>query len=300
MNAVICLDKEKGITSHDAVFRVRRLLRIRKAGHAGTLDPMATGLLLVCLNEATKVVNLLTDCDKEYAVTMKLGESTDTYDAEGSIVEQRSTDGVSEAAIRNCIDDMRGTISQLPPMYSAIKMNGEPLYRLARQGITVERTPRTVSIAELDIEDITLPYVRMRVSCSKGTYIRSLCHDIGEQLAVGAHMTALCRTRIGPFRLEESVQLDALTSSGAGILSLDQALSQLPEAVFCGARLTRILHGNPVAASDVVLSNSSAEGLIRLKDDAGNLLGIGRLAEGKITVVRLFAHDLVPTMKEDA
>lgn len=300
MNAVICLDKEKGITSHDAVFRVRRVLRIRKAGHAGTLDPMATGLLLVCLNEATKVVNLLTDCDKEYLVTMKLGESTDTYDAEGSLVAQRPHDGISEEAIRICVEGMRGTISQLPPMYSAIKMNGEPLYRLARRGITVERTPRTVRITELDIEEISLPYVRMRVSCSKGTYIRSLCHDIGELLGVGAHMTELRRTRIGHFRLDQSVRLDALTPAGMGVLSMDHALAHLPEAGFSGLHLERILHGNPVAASDAVVLHPHGEGLVRLKDDTGMLLGIGRLDGEKITVIRMFAHDRVPIMKEDA
>lgn len=300
MNAVICLDKEQGITSHDAVFRVRRILGIRKAGHAGTLDPMATGLLLVCLNEATKVANVLTDCDKEYAVTMKLGESTDTYDAEGRIVQQRSLEGLSADVVSTCATSMCGTISQLPPMFSAIKMGGEPLYRLARQGITVERKPRTVSISELIVEDITFPYVRMRVSCSKGTYIRSLCHDIGEQLGVGAHMTALQRTRIGPFHLDHGVRLSDLSATSGGVLSLDAALSHLPEAGFSGIHLIRIGHGNPVAAADAMLRYcTETDGLIRLKDDAGMLLGIGRLAGGTIRVVRLFAHESEATMKKE-
>lgn len=290
MNAVVCLDKSGGITSHDAVFRVRRTLRIRKAGHAGTLDPMATGLLLVCLNEATKAANLLTDCDKEYAVTMKLGESTDTYDAEGSVVMQRPLDALSRERIREVIEGMRGTSCQLPPMYSAIKMNGEPLYRLARRGVTVERAARTICISELDIEEIALPFVRMRVACSKGTYIRSLCHDIGELLQVGAHMTALRRTRIGPFRLDQSACLEELKPDGKGILTMDQALSFLPSAEFAGLHLERIAHGNPVAVEHVRLhQHGGGAGLVRLKDGADNLLGIGRLAAGIIKVTRLFA-----------
>jgi len=288
------------MTSHDAVVKARRLLRARKAGHAGTLDPMATGLLLVCLNEATKAANLLADFDKEYAVTMQLGVSTDTYDAEGRVLEQRPIDGLSEASVRSTAESMRGTINQLPPMYSAIKMQGEPLYRLARKGITVERAPRTITISELDIEEVALPYVRMRVACSKGTYIRSLCHDIGEALGVGAHITALRRTRIGPFCLDQGVRLSQLAEGRQGIVPLASALCHLPAATFGGLWLQRIRHGNAVAVADVEMSGECVNGLVRLQDQEGTLLGIGRTAEGTITVVRLFADAALPTMKEEA
>jgi tRNA pseudouridine55 synthase len=300
VNAVVLLDKEQGMTSHDAVVQVKRLLRVRKAGHAGTLDPLATGLLIVCLNEATKAANLLADFDKEYAVTMLLGVSTDTYDADGSIIQQRPIDGVTEDAVRACAESMRGVISQLPPMYSAIKMQGEPLYRLARKGITVERKPRTVTIGELEVEEISLPVVRMRVVCSKGTYIRSLCHDIGEQLGVGAHMTALRRTRIGPFRLDQGIRLSQLAEGRQGIIPLASALCHLPAVRFGGLWLQRIRHGNAVAVTDAEMCGPCVDGLVRLQDQEGTLLGIGRAAEGTITVVRLFADAAVPTMKEEA
>lgn len=300
MNSVVLLDKERGMTSHDAVVKARRLLHVRKAGHAGTLDPMATGLLIVCLNEATKVANLLADFDKEYAVTMLLGASTDTYDADGRIVQQQPIDGLTENAVRACAESLRGVIDQMPPMYSAIKMQGEPLYRLARKGITVERKPRTVKICELEVEDISLPVVRMRVVCSKGTYIRSLCHDIGETLGVGAHMTALRRTRIGPFRLDQGVRLSQLVEGRQGIIPLASALCHLPAATFGGLWLQRIRHGNAVAVADVEMSGPCVNGLVRLQDQAGTLLGIGQAAEGTITVVRLFADAALPTMKEEA
>jgi len=210
MNFVINLNKPKGITSHQAVENVRRISGIKKAGHAGTLDPLATGVLLVCTGEATKITRFLSDLDKEYIAEVKLGEKTDTYDAEGEVTEKIEGFSLRREDIERILPGFTGTIEQIPPMYSAVKMGGKPLYKLARKGLTVEREKRVVTVHDIRITGFEMPFVELRVSCSKGTYVRSLCNDIGDALGVGAHITGLVRTRIGGFNVEDSVTLDEL------------------------------------------------------------------------------------------
>lgn len=289
MSVVVCLHKDAGMSSHDAVVRTKKALKVKKAGHAGTLDPMATGVLLVCIGEATKAAGLFSDLDKEYVATLKLGETTDTYDAEGRVVEYRDAGAVTAEVIHACIPAFRGRIQQVPPMYSALKRNGEPLYQLARRGIEVHRDPRTVTVHALDVFAIDIPFVSMRVSCSKGTYIRSLCHDIGRRLGIGAHMTELSRVRIGPFLLEQCSRLQELPARPEAMLPLNTALGHLPAACFAGAGLIRIRHGNPVRVEDAEMSSPASEQeLVRLQDDQGTLVGIGRIRSGSIHVDRLF------------
>src|SRR5208283_2468301 len=182
MDLVVQFNKSGNMTSHDAVSAVKKLFKVRKAGHAGTLDPLATGVLLVCLNEATKITGYLSDLGKEYIVTAKLGEATDTYDTEGVITRRIAVPDITRADIETTLQRFTGDIEQTPPMYSAIKVDGRPLYELARKGIEIERRPRVVTIHSVDLIEVSLPYIKLRVVCSKGTYIRSLCNDVGNAL----------------------------------------------------------------------------------------------------------------------
>ena len=200
MHAVVNLDKPAGLTSRTAMVLAQRALGAKRAGHAGTLDPLATGVLLVCLDEATKISGYLLDLEKEYTATLKLGERTDTLDAEGTVVERVEDFSVTESQVEKVLEKFRGGIEQVPPMYSALKRSGTPLYKLARKGITVERPPRKVRISELELTGFAPPLLELRITCSKGTYIRTLADDIGADLGMGAHVTALRRLRIGHFR----------------------------------------------------------------------------------------------------
>ena len=191
INGILNIYKEKGYTSHDVVARLRGIVKQKKIGHTGTLDPDAEGVLPVCLGRATKVCGLLTDKDKIYEAVLLLGTTTDTQDISGTVLEERAADGLAEEQILDCIQTYIGEYEQLPPMYSALKVNGKKLYELARAGIEVERERRKVTIHDIQIVEIKLPRVRMRVHCSKGTYIRTLCHDIGADLNVGGCMESL-------------------------------------------------------------------------------------------------------------
>ncbi len=206
MDGVIVIDKPAGKTSHDIVNEVRKSLGIRKAGHTGTLDPMATGVLPVCLNEATKLAGFLAGEDKEYRATMLLGVKTDTMDTEGKITGQ-SDNFVSEEEIKSVISRMTGKINQIPPAYSAVKYCGKPMYKWARDGVFVDLKPREVTIYSIVVEDISFPRVTFRVICSKGTYIRSLCSDIGDVLETGACLCGLRRLRSGVFSEKNAVDL---------------------------------------------------------------------------------------------
>jgi tRNA pseudouridine55 synthase len=259
---------------------------------------MATGILLVCLNEATKITGFLTDCDKEYIVRLKFGERTDTYDSTGSVIETKPCDMLQETDVCHILDNYRGQIQQTPPMYSAIKMNGSPLYKLARKGITVERLARTVTISEIDLLGLNLPYIDLRIVCSKGTYIRTICDDMGQALGVGAHMVSLIRTRIGHFRVEDSTGIEELGSPGNAICSIDTALSNLPEVVLTEYLYQRAKNGVPIAmayrtGSDEVNSertpfkNMQLNQYIRLKTPEQKLFGIGKIEQNRIKIERL-------------
>ena len=201
---VLVIDKPQGWTSHDVVAHVKRKLKAKKVGHLGTLDPLATGVLVLVIEGATKSSNLLDTGGKEYVATAKLGEETDTYDREGKVTASIDTSAVTEEAVRSGLDSFKGRIKQVPPMYSAIKSNGTPLYKLARKGVTIEREAREVEIYNLDVVRIDLPIVEFRALCSRGTYLRSICHDLGALLGVGAHLVELRRTASGSFSIDEA------------------------------------------------------------------------------------------------
>lgn len=231
MDGVLNIDKPIGLTSHDVVKKVRRILGIKKAGHTGTLDPEATGVLPILIGKATKISRFLMDSDKEYLCKMRLGVKTDTGDSTGRIISISPGTFPSEEEICKVFKKFSGKILQIPPMHSAIKIKGRPLYSLARKGIEIERKAREVMIHRLDILDIKGPEVSFRVLCSKGTYIRSLVSDIGDALSVGAHIVSLRRTLAGRFRIEDSISLEELEESwkdgrlSKGYYTIEQALS---------------------------------------------------------------------------
>ena len=249
MNGVILIDKPEGLTSHDVVAQVRKMCSTKKVGHAGTLDPFATGLLVLCVGKATRIVEYVTGCNKEYAATMRLGESTDTQDLTGRTMTRRPVPEFSGRQLDEVFAGFVGGIAQVPPMFSAKKINGTRLYTLARQGKVVERAARAVTIHSLKIHAVALPEIDFHVTCSSGTYIRTLAHDIGERLGCGAHVTALRRTRIGDFLLESAVSLEHLAeltkSEGLGrvLNPIDTALTCFPAITVTDALMQKILHG---------------------------------------------------------
>ncbi len=248
MDGLLIIDKPAGVTSFDVIRQLRRCCRTRKIGHAGTLDPLATGVLPVAIGQATRLIEYLMAGDKVYQTTLRLGVTTDTQDAEGRVVAEAEWQAVTRAALDQVCAEMTGHISQVPPMYSAIKQNGQPLYRLARQGIEVERAAREVCIEAIEILRFEPPLIDLRVTCSKGTYIRTLCHDIGSRLGCGAHLTALRRCRNGLFDETDSVTLDEIVRMAAAeeelpLLSPAQALADWPEIVIEGEIAARLKDG---------------------------------------------------------
>lgn len=229
MNGIINVYKEPGYTSHDVVARLRGILKMKKIGHTGTLDPQAEGVLPVCVGTATKLCGMLTDKTKEYEAQMRLGVTTDTQDMTGKVLTEHSVE-ISDVDITNIMSTFVGKQEQIPPMYSALRVNGKRMYELAREGIEVERRPRPIEIYELTVIETALPLVRFRVSCSKGTYIRTLCHDIGQQAGCGACMESLKRTRVGCFEAQDArtlAQIERLRDEGR----IDEALVPV-EAMF--------------------------------------------------------------------
>lgn len=209
ISGIINVYKEKGYTSHDVVAKLRRILKQKKIGHTGTLDPDAEGVLPVCLGKATRVCDMLTEKDKVYEAVLLFGKKTDTQDTTGNVLEEKEV-ACTEEQVREVVKSFVGTYAQIPPMYSALKVNGKKLCDLARAGIEVERKPREVTIFSIDIEEIELPRVKMLVHCSKGTYIRTLCHDIGAKLGCGGCMESLLRTKVAQFTLEHSLRLNEI------------------------------------------------------------------------------------------
>ena len=248
MNGVLVIDKPQGITSFDIVRQVRRLCKVRRVGHAGTLDPLATGVLPVAVGWATRLIEYVMADDKCYQATLKMGSFTDTQDSEGQILEEKDWQHVDRAALDEAILGFRGKIEQMPPMYSALKKDGKPLYQLARQGIEVERQPRSIQIDSFVIDDFAPPYVTFTVRCSKGTYVRTLCHDLGHKLNCGAHMTALRRLSCGHFDTSVShtlEELQELVAQGRPLpfLTPVEVLAGWPSLTVSGAVLGRLQDG---------------------------------------------------------
>jgi tRNA pseudouridine55 synthase len=288
MDAVINLNKPRDISSQQAVLRVKQLFHAKKAGHAGTLDPIATGVLITCLNQATKVSRFLSDLDKEYIVGIKLGERTDTGDLTGRILEKKNSLRLEETDIYNLLKNFVGQIKQIPPMYSAIKIQGQPLYKLARMGIEIQRPERLIEIYGIDLIRFDQPYLYLKISCSKGTYIRTLCDDIGKALHVGAHMISLKRTKVGNFRIEDAASLRELKHcKKKAVCPIDSAISHLKEIILDEESYQKAKNGMPVIAITAILSVEHIKHYVRLKGPKNNLFAIGKLEQDKITVERL-------------
>lgn len=274
VDGVLLLDKPHGLTSNAALQRVRRLFRAERAGHTGTLDPLATGLLPVLLGDATKFGGELLDADKRYRASIVLGVRTSTGDAEGEVIERRPV-AVDRSDLDAVLPRFVGRIEQTPPMYSALKRAGRPLYAYARAGETVERAARVVRIHALSVEAFSADRLRIDVRCSKGTYIRTLAEDIGAALGCGAHLAGLERTEVGPFRLADAHTLAALEAVTEAdllrmLLEVDVLLSELPAITLEPAAAARFAHGQPVAASP-----AAPAGRLRAYDPSGTLLGVG-------------------------
>ncbi len=279
------IDKPAGITSHDVVSRVRRAARMRRVGHAGTLDPLATGVLLVCLGRATRLVEYLTGRPKTYEAAIRLGQTTDTYDAEGAVTAERPV-AFTEADLARALARFRGEIEQVPPMYSAVKQGGQPLYKLARQGKEVARPPRRVTIYQLDVLDWRPPLLSLRIVCSKGTYIRSLAHDLGEALGSGGHVAALRRTAVGGFTLDTAAPLDVLTPDNLEnyLRPPDTAVSHLPRLDLPEAEANRLLMGQTVPRRP----EQPAAGLARAYGADGRFIGVARVNGTMWQAVKMF------------
>lgn len=288
LDGVLLLDKPCAMTSNAALQQARRLLGAAKAGHGGTLDPLASGLLLVVFGEATKFARFALEADKTYLATVRLGITTATGDAEGEILSQRPV-RVEAARLAAALERFRGEIEQVPPIYSALKRDGRPLYALARAGGSVERAPRRVRIEELALLERSGEMLRLRVRCSKGTYVRQLAADLGAVLGCGAHLAALRRIQVGGFDVEQALGPDALAALSpsereARLLPLARLVDHLPDARLGADNARRFAHGQAVAARGV------ARGHLRVLGQDGMLLGVGAAAEdGMLRPVRLLA-----------
>lgn len=278
MNGIINIYKERGFTSHDVVAKLRGILKQKKIGHTGTLDPEAEGVLPVCLGTGTKLCDFLTDKDKTYETVLLLGQSTDTQDMTGTVLE-RGEVHVTEEEAEQAVRRFTGPYEQIPPMYSALKVNGRKLCDLAREGKVVERKARTVTIHEIRIQKIALPEIRMSVSCSKGTYIRTLCHDIGEVLGCHGCMKELLRTKSGFFSVENSLrlsQVEQLRDEGRlseAILPVDQVFDTLPAGRLKEESVRLGYNGNPFRPADLDHADRIS-GQIRVYDHQGVFIGL--------------------------
>lgn len=304
-HGLLNVNKPAGWTSHDVVAKLRGLLRVGKVGHAGTLDPAATGVLPALVGKATRIAEYLVDWDKEYRAVLRLGETTDTQDATGQVVRSCPADGVTEERIRTVIDRFRGPQTQLPPMYSAVKVEGVPLYKAARAGRHVEREPRPVIIHELEITGIAGCEVSLRIVCSKGTYIRTLCADLGEALGVGGHLRSLERSRVGSLTIDRALTLEEIRDRlAAGTLSdalvtLDAALAGLPAVAVSEETAARVQHGVPVPFDALEPVPDVPEGPVRIRDRAGHLLAIGRRTQGGHGSAQIAIQKVLSDGRED-
>ncbi|MFP4462629.1 MAG: tRNA pseudouridine(55) synthase TruB [Guyparkeria sp.] len=296
INGIVLFDKPLGLSSNQALQRVRRLFDAAKAGHTGSLDPAASGLLPVCFGQATRISGLLLDADKTYRVTGRLGTRTDSGDLDGEVIETREVPRLDAAAMESVLSRFRGRVEQVPPMYSALKHEGKRLYELAREGRTVERKARTIDFHEITLESLTATAFTLRVHSSKGAYIRTLVEDIGEAIGCGAVVAELRRIGLGPWSMDEQStyrleELEAIAAEGGlesldrVILPIDSALGAYPAVVLDAASVTPIRHGHPV-----FVPNAPQTGWFRLYAPDDLFLGMGEvLDDGRTAPRRLFA-----------
>ncbi len=268
--------KPTKITSFDVVRIIRKLTNEKKVGHCGTLDPEACGVLPICIGKATKAIDYIMENNKVYVAELKLGEVTDTYDIEGKVIRQCDVNVTAEE-VMEAVYSFKGNIKQVPPMYSALKVNGKKLYELAREGIEIEREARSITIHDIKVLEINLPYVKMEVNCSKGTYIRSLCYDIGEKLGCGAMMSALERTATGKFTKENSINIESLNEENIYdyIIPIENAFLNYPKIVADIKFKTLLLNG-VILKDKSFTSNILKDEIYRVYDEENNLVGIGR------------------------
>jgi len=298
MDGVLIINKTAGMTSHDVCAAVKRRFGFRKVGHTGTLDPLATGVLPVCVNEATKLVQFLMQTDKEYCCTMRLGVTTDTHDADGRVLARCADMPHDPDDIRRALHAFRGEILQTPPMFSALKHRGTPLYKLARAGMTVDRQERRITVSGIELVALQVPDVVFRVVCSSGTYVRTLCHDIGQRLGCGAHMTGLERIRSGSFHCSRSVtleELDALPRDRAlalHMIPIRAALSGLAEVVVGGDVERKLRTGAPVTRGDLCgcAQPAPADSPFKVLSRTGQLIAV-------VTALPEPEHDGMPAWK---
>lgn len=281
MDGILNIYKEKGFTSHDVVAKLRGICRMKRIGHTGTLDPDAEGVLPVCLGKATKLCELLTDKEKAYQAVMRLGIVTDTQDMSGEVLEEHPV-SVSEKEVIEAVNSFVGEYDQIPPMYSALKVNGKKLYELARAGQTVPREPRRIHILSITIDEIALPLVKMTVACSKGTYIRTLCHDIGQKLGCGAAMESLLRIKSGQFELENSMKLSEVRQRmeegtlKEKLILPDELFKAYPAMTAKKEGEKLLYNGNPMPSDlldgETVLPENGS--MVRIYDSQGEFIGL--------------------------
>jgi tRNA pseudouridine55 synthase len=283
MNGFLVIDKPQGLTSHDVVARARRLLKEKRIGHLGTLDPLATGVLPLAVGTATRLVEFLSGDDKAYVATLKLGEETDTQDAEGKVVATAPVPALSRTEIERVFSSSVGRIRQRPPMFSAVKIDGTPLYRLARKGLEVDRAEREVEIFRLEIISLELPHITFAVECSKGTYVRTLSRDLGEALGSRAHLTYLRRTRSGIFFLDDALTMEAL---GRGdplkLLPLEAGLRNFRCLEVVAEGRIPLSHGIPPETAEVGGTECCRDGETVALTGEGKLLAMARFAPGRL------------------
>ena len=299
MDGILVINKPSGMTSHDVINQLRRILQEKKAGHTGTLDPDATGVLPVCLGKATKIIQFLEDKEKGYEGTITFGVTTDTMDAKGQIIKVSDSTQLKQDEVRQVFDSFIGEIFQIPPMVSAIKVNGKRLYEIARQGKTIDRIPRKIHIDDLqlirfyeeaipDIDPLrSFTKIDFRVLCSRGTYVRSLASDVGDSLGCGAHLSRLVRTRSGCFTIDDSIELGAVRNEPqiavSALRSIDDALSFMPSIAISDPDRRKFLNGVQIDLSDDLVHNNEIkpDALVRIHDMTETLLGIAKVTQLK-------------------
>lgn len=306
-SGIINVYKEAGYTSFDVVAKLRGILHVKKIGHTGTLDPDATGVLPICIGKATKVCDLLTDKDKSYTTTLLIGKSTDTYDISGTVTNESEVN-VTENEVINAINSFLGEIEQIPPMYSAIKVNGKKLYELARQGKVIDRQARKVTIYNIEVIDISLPRIIMRIDCSKGTYIRSLCNDIGEKLGCFGCMESLVRNKVGDFDIENAIKIEEIekiyneNNIDKVLLPVDYVFSSYPKGVILDDSKKYALNGAKLGMSNLVDGRINYElheenvknnnNYLRLYLENGKFVGLYKRVKDNLILEKMFYEDI--------
>ena len=295
MNGILVVDKPAGISSNDVVQQAKRLFGAQKVGHTGSLDPLATGVLPLCFGEATKFSQYLLDADKKYWAQVRLGITTETADADGEVIARADTSGITESQVTAALETFVGEIEQIPSMYSALKHQGQPLYKLARQGIEVERAPRRISIYGAELLQFSEASIELRVHCSKGTYIRSLAEDLGAALGCGGHVSALRRLAAGPYEEAQATTLDELREVGdvremdALLLPVSSAVGSWPAVRLHEDTAHYVRQGQPVQ-----VAHAPTDGWVQIFESAeeDRFLGVGEvLTDGRIAPRRLVASD---------